>query len=306
MRPAVLAVPAMLLLAACAGGSEPEESCGTERVATLPALPADGYLAIPAALGDTRVSMLIDTGSQTSMIADGQQERLRLERDPHRYSNVYGVGGTHVRADHVLVPSLRFGERATGQLSLPIGTLPDRLEQLDPPIAGLIGLDVLRSFDIDIDRPHGVVSFYLATGCDSAAPAWTGPADRLDIFRATNGQLITPVLLDGVRVDAIIDTGAQRSVISDQTVARLGLNAAAFANDPATGMSGIDQVTKHGHLHRFAAVQIGHTVFRDVKLDVGSVHLPIGEMLLGEDFFRTHRFWLSASSEAAFIALSRR
>ena len=103
------ALCAALFLVGCA--QQAEEPCTTEHVASLRTVPAAGFLAVSVAIDDEPVSMLIDTGSQTSMIEDGQDTALRLEHDPHRTTTLIGTGGSAVKVDNALVRGLRFGDR---------------------------------------------------------------------------------------------------------------------------------------------------------------------------------------------------
>ena len=298
---AVWAWVALLGIGGCA--SQPPDACITEHVASLPTVPAAGYLAVSVAIDDQPTAMVVDTGAQMSMIADGQNTALRLPRDPHRTTSLTGTGGRRVKVDNAIVSGLRFGDRETGELSLPVGSLVGPLTKVDPPLSGLIGLDVLEPYDLDIDRPGGVVGLYLRTDCDADRPEWTGRAARVPLIRAADGLLLMPVTVDGVTLEAVVDTGARRTMISETAMARLGLTDAAMSGDPATRSEGVDGAGQHGHLHRFNTLRIGVITFHQPRLDVGSTHLVVGDMLLGEDFYAHNRVWLSPSMATAFVAL---
>ena len=293
----------LALLAGCAG-PETQNVCALEHVASLPLLPAAGYLAVSVVIDDKPATMVVDTGAQLSMIADGQEKILGLQRDPHRTSHLIGTGGGEVTVPNALVPGIRFGDRDTGDLSLPVGSLVGPLAKLDPPVSGLIGLDVLEPYDLDIDRPHNVLGLYVRTDCETDRPEWTGRVMRLPLVRATNNLILMPIVVDGVKLQAVVDTGSRRTVISEGALARLGLDSAALAGDPPTRSEGVDATPRYGHLHRFSSFKIGTVTLHNIRLDVGSTHLATGDMLLGEDFFAHNRVWLSSSAATAFVALS--
>ena len=153
---------------------------------------------------------------------------------------------------------------------------------------------------ISIGRP-GRVDLYRAGALREHGPPWRDRAVRIGLVRAGRRLLLVPVVLDGVRLAAVVDTGARRSMVSAGAMARLGIDAAVLAADPVTVARGVDGRPGFGHLHLFRDVRIGGLAFADVRLDVGSTHLQTGDMLLGEDFFRAHRVWLSAAGAVAFV-----
>ena len=287
-------------LATCAGPAP--VTCSSEHLATIRTVPAFGFLAVPVTIAGERATMLIDTGSQTSMLTEGWTAGRRLERDTHRSTDLIGAGGASVRVDDVLVSQLRLGNLSTGELSLPVGKLPGPLPDVQPPLAGLLGLDVLASYDLDIDRPRGTVDIYLRSGCDGTAPPWPGRATRVGLLGANDNLVLLPVRIDGQTLLAIVDTGARRTMLSAAAGRRLGLANPATSTAAVISTEGVDERSVDARLHRFADVEIGGHVFHDVRLAVSAADLPIGDLLLGEDFFRAHRFWFSPSTATAFIA----
>ena len=281
----------MLLLGGCAAGSVGGP------VAVLPVMPAAGYLGVPASVGGKAVEVVLDTGAQSSLISDDAVAALGLRADARRTTHLIGVEGVRVEARNAIVPRLTLGHVETGEISLPVGVLVERLRS---QVAGLIGLDVLGQFDLDIDRPDGVVTLYRQTG---AGPPWLGKVARIGLRRTRDTMLLVPVTLDGVRLEAVVDTGSRRTMVSAGAAARLGILPSVLAAEPVTEARGVDETSGFGHLHRFADVRIGPLEFHDVRIDVGSTRLETGDMLLGEDFFRQHRVWLAPSTPALWVAV---
>jgi hypothetical protein len=59
-------------------------------------------------------------------------------------------------------------------------------------------------------------------------------------------------------------------------------------------------------LHRFSELQIGPEVTRNPQLWVASARVvPIVDMLLGVDWLRTRRVWLSYATRQFFVAVRR-
>jgi hypothetical protein len=57
------------------------------------------------------------------------------------------------------------------------------------------------------------------------------------------------------------------------------------------------------HLHRFGELHVGMDTTRDPMLWVAPVHVvPIVDMLLGADWLRSRRVWISFATKQIFVA----
>lgn len=297
-------LPALLLLVLlCCGCTPRGAACTAAFAGWLPTVDALGFLAVQVELDGQPATMLLDTGAQGSLIVPAAAARLHLATDPARRTNIVGVGGTSVLVRNVVVPQIRLGRRATGRLSLPVRALPGSLQTLEPPVAGLLGRDVLGGFDLDIDRPHRRVGLYVRHGCAGIGPEWEEAHDGLPLRRTAAGFLVVPVRIDGVALAAMIDTGARFSVLSQAAAAKLGV---AVAGDAEVRSLGVDAVALAGHRHRFAEMRVGGATMRDRELIVSALRPPAGDMLLGDDVLRDHRLWLAWPAGEAWIARDAR
>jgi hypothetical protein len=103
---------------------------------------------------------------------------------------------------------------------------------LSGPLDGVLGADILRSFDIDLDLPERRMTLYQGQGCAAASPAGAQPYARIAAGRSPSNRLFFPVQLDGSRISALFDNGAQFSVLSARTALVLGVNEAVLARNP--------------------------------------------------------------------------
>jgi hypothetical protein len=67
---------------------------------------------------------------------------------------------------------------------------------------GVLGVDTLSSFDIDIDLPSHRLALYQKQTCAGAAPAWTGPYAKILARQSPGDHLCVPAQLDGHSVAA--------------------------------------------------------------------------------------------------------
>lgn len=282
--------------AAAAGGPCPGPSEGAGAVQVLNGLPL-----ITATIDGAAAPLILDTGAEETVLTAPAAARLGLRGHyeyPHSLRSVSGG----VATGQARVESLSVGDGAVrdffilvGSLSLPsiAGTQP----------AGLLGGDFLSHFDVDLDLAEGRLVLY-PPGCAPARPPWRGVYTVIPANLSIDGRLFFPVALDGHRLFAFIDTGAQVSTIDTEAAASLGLSKAAIAGDPAARLHGVSAAPVEAHAHRFASLRVGGDTVRDPVLIVTALNLPDADIVLGLDFLRERRVWFSYPTHRLFLARS--
>ncbi len=299
MAPVRLTLPCLLLLAGCTGAPQANkpQACTVQRAATVPIQLDLGFLTVPATLEDKPVTMLVDTGAERTMLTPSAVQALRLDRDRHRHTTISGTGGALLVSMDATVQSFGFGGYEMSDQSYAVGPLSPRQTE-----SGLIGADWLAQFDVEIDVPRRHLTLYQVEGCSGRYVPWHGPYADFQHVRPPGRMLITlPVRLEGQTLIAVLDSGANATEITEDAAARLGVTAAALAGDQAGHTIGVDQTRVTTHRHRFSDMEVGGERFPNVMLSVGAVHVPGADMLLGADFLRGRRVWLSYSTEQVFI-----
>jgi predicted aspartyl protease len=170
------------------------------------------------------------------------------------------------------------------------------------PLDGVLGADILSSFDIDLDLAHHRLILYEKQSCPQAAPAWTQPYARIAAGRSFGDHLFFPVQLEGRRLDAFVDTGAQSSVLSTRAALALGVTETALARDRAGVAQGAAAERLSAHVHRFSRLEVGGEIVRDPELVVTDVKLSDADLVLGIDFVSSRRIWFSYGSQQIFLS----
>jgi hypothetical protein len=162
------------------------------------------------------------------------------------------------------------------------------------PLDGVLGADVLSNFDVDLDLPHHRLVFYKRQSSPSAAPAWSeSESESWAAGRSRSDHLFFPVQLDGRRIDALFDGGAQLSVFSAGAARAFGVTDAALAHDRSVIVRGVAGEQVSSHVHRFAQLEIGGEVVNHPEFVVTNVKLSDADLVLGINFLICRRFWLS-------------
>ncbi|MBN9543876.1 MAG: aspartyl protease family protein [Alphaproteobacteria bacterium] len=130
-----------------------------------------------------------------------------------------------------------------------------------PPLFdGILGTDMMQSYDIDLDFAHGKLNYFSPEQCVGAGVYWnpttiTSMNVKSSVRVMARAGLITvPVTLDGHEIIALLDTGADRTFLNPKMASMLfGLDAGSLETANLT-VGGA--VTKAG-LHTFSRLTIG-------------------------------------------------
>ncbi|MBV9735748.1 MAG: clan AA aspartic protease [Acidisphaera sp.] len=260
----------------------------------------DGFVAAPAAIDGTPVTLLVDTGAEGTLVTPDLADALHLPRDNRHLSRLYGPGGELLSANAAL-RSLRVGPFDLPDRRVNVGALPQNRGNAGP-FGGILGADILAHFDVDLDIPRGELTFYAVQDCAGRFLPWDAPYGAVPALRSRYDRFLVSLEVDGTPLSAVLDSGARASVMSEAAAARLDVDAQALAGEPAGSGEGIDRNAMTYHRHRFASVRVGAEVFNDQPIEVAPLRLREGDMLLGADFLRTRRVWISYSTGQVFIA----
>jgi predicted aspartyl protease len=249
----------------------------------------------------TPLTLLLDTGAETTVLTPAAAARIGGQRPLVEFQ----------RQLHALGGSLETSEVELRSFSVGGVAIPWRRVRVAPvhvpsvfagPLDGVVGADTLSSFDIDLDLPHYRMILYERQTCPDAKPAWSEPYTRIPAGRSKGDHLFFPVQLDGRRIDAFVDTGAQVSVLSTRMALTLGVSEAVLAHDPPLITRGAAAEQLSAHLHRFSRLQIGGEIVRNPEVVVADVRLSDADLVLGIDFLRSRRVWFSYGAQQIFLS----
>ncbi len=303
-RPAALpaALLALLAIRAAGPGIAADATCVRDEISTARLRDDDGFISMPVAFGGRTASLLVDTGSDAGLLTEDGAARLGLFRhDPQHRTLVLGTGGTGRMVPDVLYPDLRLGRLLLPGASMPLGPLPG-LPVVTPPVAGLLGGDVLSRFDVELDLPHGRIGFWRVQAGSVAyapPPAWSGRFDTVPL-RRRGARLLLSGRLDGRPITVLLDSGARSRILSVRAAGRLGVDADRLGVDPGGITAGVDLHESPYHWHRFRSLTIGSDTQLLPVLTVAPLDEPV-DLLLGADWFATRDVWISYATSQMFV-----
>ena len=292
-EPTLLAAPAQY--AAEAAGGCGAMRLGETTVATLRNIPVITLFANGAA-----VTLLLDTGAETTILTPAAAQRIGAQRPRIEFQRqMRGIGGS-LQTDEVELRSFALGGVAIPWRRVRVAPV-DVASMFTGPLDGVLGVDTLSSFDVDLDLPGHRMVLYSRQTCPQASPAWAGPYARIGTGRSFGGHLFFPVQLDGHRIDTFIDTGSQLTVLSTKAASILGVTGAILAHEREIMLHGAAAERLSARVHRFSQLQIGPEVIRNPELVVTDIRLNDADIVLGIDFLSSQRIWMSYGSQQIFL-----
>lgn len=276
--------------------------CSVVADGQMPLMEERGRMLTPVNIEGQPLMMLIDTGAGGSALSPQTAAALNEEVDSSKTVRVNGIGGQMDRQHPYILRSIRFGSlNLTDYDVLTVHIERPEAEHDGASAAGMVGLDLLSRFDVAFDFPEHRMSLYHVRSCAGRFVSWPGQFDSFKATRSPRGALIIPVVMNGVTLRALIDTGSNRSSMSRSAAAKAGVDEAAMVNDPVVTFTGANGSPMKGHRHRFDTMTVGSATFHNASVSVQEQEFPGTDMLLGMDFLRWRTVWLSYSTNQVFI-----
>ncbi|MDB5948902.1 MAG: hypothetical protein JWR65_757 [Massilia sp.] len=301
----VLALPLGLLigLSAPARADDAPPKCTYVNVAELPLryLGASFHPAVDGFINDSPSPMLIDTGAYKSMLTRRATDRLDLTlRMTGTY--VHGIGGSS-RVYGARINSFAIGP--TRSRGMTLGVIDEM--GAPPDFDAIVGADFLFQADVEIALADKKLRFFRPHDCKDSFLGYWGK-DIVDVpltgsFGDSRNQTFT-VELNGVRLDAIIDSGAAHSVVFAGAARKAGVDIDTPGTLKARDAVGVGPERLAQWKAVFKTFAIGGEIIRDAELSIAAT--PVSgrvqaDIFLGADFLRAHRVLFAMSQHRLYI-----
>jgi tetratricopeptide (TPR) repeat protein/predicted aspartyl protease len=294
-----------LVLAAIAGRAAAD--CKLERYAELPVTMAGTRPLITGSINGVAVQFLADTGAFFNMISRETAERLKLRSEalPEGFL-VWGVGGA-------ALPSL-----ATAKDFTLVGLSAQTFHKV-PFIEvgnffvtdenGIIGQNLLGHADGEYDLANGFIRLFYAKDCRGKPLAYWHGADPVAVIEMeptleSSPQLIGSVKLNGTKIKVMFDSGASHSILSLRAAARAGIKPDSPGVVSGGQSRGIGKHVAESWLARFDSLDLGGEEIKNARLRIADIDLPDVDMLLGADFFLSHRIYVANSQRKIYFTFN--
>jgi len=292
----------MLAFALLAWANTAAAECIMNRATLLPITLWQNKLYVPVSVNGQKTYFFVDTGAGVTTISDRVAGSLNLPRNFDHTLDAFGVGGKESHLYIGQVTNLTIGGIEIKDRSFPVAAFGERMADGMTEAGGLIGADILSHFDVDIDIPHRQIALWRVSGCTEVKPDWPGEAAGVKMQVADTRHVSVPVRIDGVALDLMVDTGSQNLLLSTRAAARAGATPEVLEDSRQLEGFGVNNQAFHAWIHVFQRVEIGRLVFGDVRTVIvrNGRYDTFGDGLLGVEFLKRGRVWLSYSTGSFF------
>jgi predicted aspartyl protease len=286
----------------------PAAACAVDRVTAVPIEDAGPLMLIAVQVNEQPGRFILDTGAALTVVTPAAVTRFGLALDEWTATTMRGIGGVERRRNAV-PRTLTLGgiplhrRSVASDQTLRVASLP--AEVAGQPVDGLLGRDFLFGFDLDLDPARHALTLYRVADCAGAFVPWPVAPVSLPVTLAGGSAVLVPVAIDGVPLRALLDTGAAASFLAAPGMTRLARSLARLGDDPAQTTRGVGPGTVTARRHQFRSLTVGTEVTADPTLLVAPLQLtPVSDLLLGMDWIRRHRLWLSPATARVFVVAS--
>ena len=294
---------ALLVLLALATATSHAEPCKIVRFPDIPVTMRGLRPIVRAQINGQDAWLVADSGAFFSFLTPAAVEQFQLPYKSFPGLYVEGVGGPELAR----VVQVR-------KFSL-IGTTWNDVEFVvagsgfGGDAAGLLGQNVFRIADVEYDLANGVIRLVRPKGdCKRQALAYWAEAAKkpysvIEIEPATAREPHTKSIayLNGVRIRVIFDTGAAQSLLTLGAARHAGITATSPGVTDGGMTWGLGHKVPRTWITRFASFRIGDEEIKNAQLRFGDIAASEADMLIGADFFLSHRVYVASSQNRLYF-----
>ena len=283
---------------ALAGWMPAHARCQVETV-ELPVKMVGSRATATVGINGKPVPLTVDSGAFFSMLTDAAASQLDLTTKRNAALRVEGLTG-RVDTRTTVVDKLKLFKGEIDHVEFVVGG-----NEPGAGTMGLMGRNILWFTDTEYDLAHGAIRFHFPNDdCAKVGMAyWAGssPVTEVDLvpdYRSKAPAIRAWVKLNGSAFVALFDSGAT-TVVSARTARRADVDEPRWT--PAGTSYGAGRGSARLWTAPFDRFEIGNETICDNRLLVADYDLGDSDLLLGIDFFLSHRIYVSKQQSKMFV-----
>ena len=303
--PPIRLIAVLIGCGACLGAPSSlgaEKKCKIAKVVDLPITMNSLRPTIDVKINNRDAKFILDSGAFYSMISSATAAEYNLKTTHAPLGlRVIGIGG----AADVRVATVK-------EFSI-VGIILKNREFLvggsDVGTAGLLGQNLLEQFDVEYDLATGVIRLFRTEDCDHTLLAyWLAPGqayssmpiDRIDPWHPNT---IGVAYVNDKQIRVEFDSGAFTSLLSLKAAERAGVKPDSPGVVASGYTSGIGRGVTKQYIAPFASFKIGDgEEIKNTKLRIADIGVDNADMLVGADFFVSHRIFVANKEHKLFLS----
>ncbi len=276
--------------------------CKISVIAELPVVMSHNKALASVAIDGHPQQMAVDSGMFYSTLtpSTAAEQKLHLESLPWSM-RIVGIGGT-ADAEATTVRTFTLA-------GVPLHNMEFVVTSGAPAgVAGYIGQNILGLDDVEYDLGEGFVRLMHGAGCGSADMAYwsaqTSSSVPIEVIDDHDPHTLGTAQINGHRIEVMFDTGAGASVLTRAAAERIGIDLKGPDVRPIGWSYGFGEHPVTTWAVKVASFKLGDEEIRNAELQVMDSDLPGADMLLGADFFLSHRVYVSNRQRRLYFTYS--
>ena len=277
------------------------------RIARFPDIPVTMRGLRPlvhAQINGNDALFIADSGAFFSSVQPAAVESLHLRVDPSiRGLSIIGVGGRESAEVARAKTFTLMGKTWQNVDFIVVGS------SFGGDAVGLLGQNVFRIADVEYDLANGVIRLVQPRDCgkDTQLAYWAADAHQpysvIDIESATPAYPHTKSIayLNGTKIHVVFDTGAGASLLTLAAAKRAGITTTSEGVTAGGPSWGIGHRVSSTWIATFASFKIGDEEILHARLRFGDISEIGADMLIGPDFFLSHRIYVASSQRKLYF-----
>lgn len=293
----------VMIFAAFALPHHASAGCKLAKIADLPVTMSDMKPMITAKINGMDASFVADSGAFYSMLSPASAAEFKLKTYPVPLGlRVAGIGGEASVAAATVKTFMLAGVPISNVEFLVGGG------EVGGDGVGVLGQNVFRIGDVEYDLANGAIRLMQEDHCGNANFAyWV--AGTSQAYSVMDIQWTSPqsphtagvALVNGVKIRVMFDTGASTSYLSRRAAERAGIKIDAPGVVDEGNSRGIGRDNVKTWIAPVADFKLGGEEIRNTRLRIAESLIDSTDMLIGADFFLSHRIYVASKQRKLFF-----
>ena len=281
----------------------PAATCRIERLPDIPVTMQGLLPTVHAQINGVDARFVADSGAFLQFVTPAAVKEFKLRVDnSFQNLNVQGVGGME-HAQVAWAKSFALAGMTVSDVPFVVAG-----SGFGGDAVGLLGQNLFRIADVEYDLANGVIRLVRPKDCKGTPLAyWAAPANKtysvIDIALADAHAPHTKSVayLNGTKIEVLFDTGSPVSILTLAAARHAGITPTSPGVLEGGSASGIGHRVTTTWIARFPSFKLGDEEIDHAKLRFGDISLLGADMLIGADFFLSHRIYVASGQRKLYF-----